>query len=738
MKYKIEVPKKLRPFEYHGVQFHTESDDEFIGICPFCTGRKLYINRKTTQYSCKHCGKTGNLSTFLKDIVDMHLEDTTIKHYRSLSKLRGLPVKVLKKFHLAYDTVNNRWLLPCQSINGTVRDVRIWNSKTRKLLCTRGCKSQLYNAVAFNPSTSTSTLSNSGMDIGIVWIVEGEWDVLALDYLLQKAGPKRHLDIVVGLPGGEVFKDEWVEYFHNHRVRVCLDNDSVGDRGAEKIRQRIGGSVHNIKYLCWPDNRKKGYDIRDFVVGVFDRRVRPVTALRQLRRLMEPAPRHGTTEGPVEGPTDTADATVPGSSPTSTSSTPSTPSTPTRRFDVIPKAKRPSFNDVIKILSKHIEVDDELIKTLQYILAIIFSQQMSGNPLWGYVIGPPGSGKTLLLNMTSTSDRTLFKSSIGPHNLISGFRAKYDPSLISNVNGLVLIIKDGTQLLTQPLLVKQEIFSILRDAYDGSVHRQFGNGVIREYLDLRFSVCIGVTPIVNGMSEATLGDRFVKFQIRSLGDSNMEDRVGSAIDVVSGVEIERKIQFECNDVIRKFLAHRVRHFPTVPLWARRKLIPLCMLIAALRSNVDKDWRTGELLYEPEIEYGTRIAKQLTKLLRAISVISGEKSISVNSYAFVERVAYDTSIRYHFDIVATIISLGNRVNKGEITEVLGIPSTTLYRHLEDMLALKILHRVRDTLTGGGRPGYLWSVTKRIRSLWKRCKPALSGRYFNDGDVHRTGK
>lgn len=706
----IKVPNKLWPFECHGVRFHTKSDNEFIGVCPFCTGRKLYTNGKTTQYSCKNCGKTGNVTTFLKAIVDMYLEDTTAKHYRSLSELRGIPVRSLQKFRLAYDTTRNRWLLPCQSINGTVRDIRIWNPKNRKLLCTKGCKSQLYNAVAFSSSSS---------NIGIVWIVEGEWDVLALDYLLQKAGPKRYSDIVVGIPGGEVFKDEWVEYFHKHRVRVCLDNDSVGDRGADKIRRKIGELVHSIKYLCWPDNRKKGYDIRDFVVGVLNRRVRPAAALRKLRRLMEPSPRHGAIEGTADPLAGTDDAASPTTNCTHT---------PTRRFDIVPKRKRPTFTDVVDVLSKHIEVDDELIKTLQYILAIIFSQQMSGNPLWGYVIGPPGSGKTLLLNMTSTSDRTLFKSSIGPHNLISGFKAKRDPSLMSNVNGLVLIIKDGTQLLTQPLLVKQEIFSILRDAYDGSVHRQFGNGVIREYLDLRFSVCIGVTPIVNGMSEATLGDRFVKFQIRSLGDSHIEDRVSSAINVVSGVEIERKIQLECNEIIRKFLAHRVRRFPIVPQWARRKLIPLCMLIAALRSNVDKDWRTGELLYEPEIEYGTRIAKQLTKLLRAVSVISGETAISGKSYAFVERVAYDTSIRYHFDIVATVISLGNRVGRGEITEVLGIPSTTLYRHLEDMLALKILHRVRDTLTGGGagRPGYLWSVTKRIKLLWKRCKPK-AGRY-----------
>lgn len=706
----IEVPKKLWPFEAHGVQFHNESGDELIGICPFCTGRKLYVNRRTTQYSCKNCGVSGNIATFLKGIVDIHLEDTGPKHYQSLSKLRGLPTWIFHKFKLSYDSGRNRWLLPCQSITGTVRDIRTWNPKNKKLMCTRGCKSQLYNAVAFN--------KGGGRGRGIVWIVEGEWDVLALYVLLRGCGRKRRGDIVVGLPGGETFKEEWIEYFTGRRVRVCLDNDAVGDRGADKIRRLIGGVVSGIKYLCWPESLCRGYDVRDYVVESRGLDTGAATALKRLRRLMESVPRHGEAVMDVGGVNEGVVGVVGGRK--------------RRKFDVVPKKDRPSFNEVVRVLGKYIEVDNELISTLRYILAIIFSQQLGGNPLWGYVIGPPGSGKTLLLNMTSTSDRTLFKSSVGPHNLVSGFKAKHDPSLISHVNGLVLIIKDGTQLLTQPLIVKQEVFSILRDAYDGSLHRQFGNGVLREYEDLHFSVCIGVTPIVNGMSEATLGDRFVKFQIRALGDSNLEDRVGSAIDVVSGIEVEKDIQIECNDVVRRFLARRVGTFPVVPSWAKDRLVPLSMLVAALRSGVDKDRFTGELLYEPEIEYGTRIAKQLTKLLRACAVVSGENNISRKTYRFVERVAYDTSIRYHFDIVSCIMMLGGRVDKGEIIEVLGIPSTTLYRHLEDMLALKILRRARDIVSGTGRPGYVWSVTKRIKSLWKRCRPKAGIR------LNRIGK
>ncbi len=61
---------------------------------------------------------------------------------------------------------------------------------------------------------------------GIIYLCEGAIDTLTL---------LGHGFNAVGIPGSNSFKPEWVSLFNNKKVILCLDNDSAGRAGEERI-----------------------------------------------------------------------------------------------------------------------------------------------------------------------------------------------------------------------------------------------------------------------------------------------------------------------------------------------------------------------------------------------------------------------------------------------------------------------------------------------------------------------
>jgi hypothetical protein len=116
---------------------------------------------------------------------------------------------------------------------------------------------------------------------------------------------------------------------------------------------------------------------------------------------------------------------------------------------------------------------------------------LTGDPVWLFLVAPPGGMKSELLMSLSGSQRVHALTALTPHTLISGAQygggSKGDPSLLPQLNNKIVIIKDFTTLLTMHYTQRDEIFGTLRDAYDGSTEKVFGNGVKRSYI-VRFGL----------------------------------------------------------------------------------------------------------------------------------------------------------------------------------------------------------------------------------------------------------
>ena len=80
-------------------------------------------------------------------------------------------------------------------------------------------------------------------NLGTVYLCEGAIDTLTL---------LGHGFNAVGIPGSNTFKPEWVSLFKNKKVMLCLDNDTAGRAGEERIMQMLQGSeieAHSLGIL---------------------------------------------------------------------------------------------------------------------------------------------------------------------------------------------------------------------------------------------------------------------------------------------------------------------------------------------------------------------------------------------------------------------------------------------------------------------------------------------------------
>jgi ribosomal protein L37AE/L43A/CRP-like cAMP-binding protein len=669
-----------------GVELSVDGD-QGRGDCPLCgKPNHLYVNIRTGQWDCKACQLSGNIITLMTKMVETAAKEMHPKDLDRLAKLRGLPTEAFKPWKVSY--TGSEWWIPVFSETGTVRDIRRWNGKT--LYLTKNCKTQLFNYPALLAASAGSQ----------VWICEGEWDAIAMSWLLKKAG--RTADIVVGVPGAGTFKDEWVFWFRGHHVNLVYDNDLAGERGMEKARMQLEKIPKTMKYIWWPESRPEGWDIRDEVKSGIGEKITAKDAVKNLELLL-----HGRLRFDPQ-PSSSLQKNGAASSEGKTSA----------------NEKPASFEDVMTVFRKWCFVDKGFENCVAVALATVMSDSIPGDPLWIYVVGAASSGKSIILTSLSGSDRVIFHSSLTPKSLVSGFNVHPDPSLLPTFDGKTAVFKDGTELLTAHPDARRETFGILRGAYDGRVDREYGNGVKRNYI-LHFGVLMGVTDAIHGEKNATVGERFLKYQLRD-NPRHVDLKIRAAIENISK---ETEMEKELSDVVRRFLLRKITPatLPQIPPWAVDRIVGLAQIVGKLRAEVTRNnFERDELSFRPAAEIGIRVAKQLTKMARVLPVVFGHQNVDEKIFNIIRKLACDSAIGFHIDIVKLLSENQDGLTRNDIGDMCRIPYTTVSRRLDDLSHLGIVTKIQDPEENVTRYGsLLYCLTRQVQNLWSAGFAEVNG-------------
>ncbi|MGH9575158.1 MAG: hypothetical protein ACRD40_16715, partial [Candidatus Acidiferrales bacterium] len=345
-------------------------------------------------------------------------------------------------------------------------------------------------------------------------------------------------------------------------------------------------------------------------------------------------------------------------------------------------------------LAKWLSIPNEDRDLIDFCLAVYKSHQIPGDPLWGIIIDASGGGKTELLRAFRKRDDAYFLSGLSEKTLVSGYRdpknTTKDPSLLPELNGKVLIIKDLSPLLSMRRESRNAIVSQLRDAYDGFTDQGRGN-VGKVAYESRFSLITAATLSIDRQDtvDQELGERFIKFRCR--GDAS-RSKVEKAIrnigsDDMMREEIESAVAdfFKSLPPIRKV---------TIADRLGERLVVLSDFTAKARSHVTRD-RNGDLQYLPKPEVGTRLGKELGKLLIALAAVRGKSEADEQDLATVQRVAEDCLPPNRLLVINHL--RGEPLSQADVERATGLPHKTADRILDDLRVLGVAEKSNSLWT-----------------------------------------
>lgn len=610
-----EIVKKhrgtLQSFAQHGVTFIKEAGNNAVGVCPICSKSKMYVNVENRLWDCKVCGIEGNFDDFLHAMNQHNLRRTTLKTLANLAKHRGLSALTLKEFGVGKNN-DGEYTFPTYLVNKQgatfLSDLPRYNPEKKKSYGTTGAKVGL-----IMPKKTT------GSDT--VWVCEGEWDCMAWYEVLRKCKIE---DDVYGVRGASNFPKSMPEMFTGKHVIMLYDNDTPGQAGMSRTWQMLAPYAKSIQRVEWPptDNLPDGFDVRDLyhTVGSNGKK-----ALASVRKMLTSEP-------------DVTQAAT-GGAKLKTPDGPSGDDTPDPNGKGMLRAK------VIKAYQKWLHLPNtEMIDVLY---GSVFANRMKTDPLWIYFVTSPSGGKSEFLMSLAISPWICCVSTLTPKALISGMQTPGgDPSLFAKImrteTDYTLVVKDYTTVLKMNQVARDDVLSLLRDAYDGQTTKVFGN-MTRSY-EGNFGIIAGVTQEIDNptISDTSLGERFLKYRMRHHGKITAGKHM--IMRTLSNIGVEGDMRSELKDVARQVLDRPIsRPYPTRPKEIDERIMGLAQWVARMRGSVSRSrYHRDTVTHKPVSEIGGRLAKQLAILGMGIAMFRGEDEVSEDVYNILVKIARDTA------------------------------------------------------------------------------------------------
>jgi len=620
--------------------------DHIITECPECGKPKVYINAKSKAWDCKVCGIKGGMEKLIYYTTKKYQKMITPAKLNALAVDRGLSVATLLRWGVGWN--GSSYTVPVMVKHDICHNILRYNIGKRP-----------YNL----PGVPITCGTNLEQGDAPTHIFEGPWDAMAFDEAIRKAGGAVP---IVFFPGANVTRHADKNMFDGKDIIIAYDNDAAGKNGIDSLISKIFLNAKTIQTVTWPESTKSGYDVRDLYkdtkdanifISTFSDLLAVASTFTVVDRMSGVAP-----DKPIEY---------------------------TEGLD---------YQTIVNTFREHLWLPNP--SQIDIILGSFFANRITGDPVWLFVVGPPGCGKTAVLQATIASQLVNFQESITPAALLSGWNTKgaKDPSLIPRLNGKVLMIKDFTPLLSGNDFDRTAVFNILRGAFDGVCKRTFGNNVIRE-VKSRFGIIAGVTNVIDRFIDegATLGERFLKYRMPYM---RMVRYAGRAIEkALTNIGHEESMSTELSDTMQIALDKRIdkEDFPILPSRLIPKFVAIAQWVAQLRGVICRERYSGDVQIVPFTEVGTRLAKQLAKLAMGVAILHGRKEVSDYDFNLAVRVAHDTCPERLMAVIKILYDhyqlAEHSISAEIISSLVQLPKSTLYKVLNDMLLLGLVKNVK---------------------------------------------
>lgn len=338
----------------------------------------------------------------------------------------------------------------------------------------------------------------------------------------------------------------------------------------------------------------------------------------------------------------------------------------------------------VEAVFKHWLYLDHDPDVLRILFAIYLANRYDGVPVWAMLIGKPGCGKSELLGSLAGVDETVMVSTLTPNALASGYKDGENSLLHLLKSKKMLIIKDMSCFTEMPMEARVQIFSTLRDAYDGSFIKRTGNGFIEWHG--KFGILGGATQALERVRsyDASLGERFLSIKFRTtdgiedkIQQKSMENSITNTAmkDALKAVTLKffKEIQPKKDTIIPIDLVNTIMHSAKSMVKAR--------------SSVSRDRFTREVdEMVSTSEVPTRVTNQLLLLARACLDIETDE---ITTKRIIQRCCLDSIPSVRIQIMKRLIEGTTRSEV--LREQVRMSKPSIERCLEDMWFLHLVKK-----------------------------------------------
>lgn len=386
-------------------------------------------------------------------------------------------------------------------------------------------------------------------------------------------------------------------------------------------------------------------------------------------------------------------------------------------MDDLGYAKSPlTIEDIMEELNIYwLDPEEDAVRV---VLATAIAFRLNTDPLWLFLIAPPSSLKTEIINGLRTTRDMYSLSSLTSQTLASGLKEKgkkgktENHSLLTKIGSKVLLFKDFGTILSGRWDEMNAILGQLREIYDGEFTKEYGTGIKIDWKG-KMGFVAGATQILDKHStvNAILGERFVQYRMKGV------DEIKASLQSMKNTGKETQIRERVQELFKEFLDSIDVPDPAeiaVPGEYLEGLANLASFAVKARSGTIRDSYKKELEYIPDPEAPTRLAKQLVILGKCLTLINRRKKMGIEEYAICVKVAFDsipkqrlTTINALFDEDAlegiSTTGLSEKINYST-------PSTKIF--LEDLNAFGLV----DVEKGGSGTAHKWQVANKTKDYF----------------------
>lgn len=504
------------------------------------------------------------------------------------------------------------------------------------------------------------------------WILtEGELDCLTLE------------SFEVGIPaitsgGVTSLKSELVDNFKNKKVKICFDNDEVGNKSAEKVAQKLLTVASEVSIIDLPP-MEDGKDIGDYFKSghTKDDFLKFIKQARKIE-LKEYSSTSGTktTGGSIKQKLIEQPLTF---------------------IEVEEKVKKLLPNSQI---------------ALKLILAVAVSSSFSDFlMLWLLLVGVPSSGKTDLVRLIKGADTAYYLDNLTQNAFISGERANKDNKvydLLPLLDKKCLVIKDWTSIFSLDEKATKKLLGDLVNIYDKEFTKFSSRRGNISYASA-FSQLGCITPATlnrhtNYMN--MVGPRFLCYTMPS---SSLEEDNQSYKQIFSNQD-RSLIEKEARLYVSSYLTQLVQKTPNIKplskenqeyLRTAAELMSNCRGIAVLQAATFRNEEGEEVKYyevsEVQIEEPWRAIQQLISLSKYIAFVVGKDEVGVNELAIIKELVLSSMPADRSQALRIVKDQGGSITARGLTEFSDRSIKTSRRLLDELTALKVLEKIKGSGT-----------------------------------------